>query len=584
MESNIKSLKDYVNVLARRKWQILITAVVLMPIGVALAFLLPPVYQSSATILIEAQGIPADLVRSTVTSYADERIQVITQRVMTRANLTRIIEKFDLYAGERAKEPLEAVLKRMRDSVKLTTVSAPTGERGGEVTIAFTLSFEGPSATMVQQVASELASLYLNENIRSRREQAAEASSFLNDEAQRLASQVTTLEQALAEFKRKHAASLPELNDLNLQMLERTDRELLEIDRAVGVLQERKVLLQAEIAKAAAAPAVPADAAALSPAEQLRKLETAYLSARAVYSPEHPDVQRLRREIDSLRVETAASDTRAALENRHSAALQSLEAARAKYSPDHPDVTSLEREVAALEASLAQLPAEQPASARSATQGSVVDSLLITLGTQLQTVELELAARQGQRELLKAKLAAYESRMRAAPEVEREFRALSRDYDNALAKYRDIKAKQMEAEVAQQLEQERKAERFTLIEPPQAPAQPIRPNRQAILLLGIVLSAAAGLGLAFVAEALDGRVHGADSVRRVFRESPLGMIPYLENRADRRRRRLRIGVTASVVIAAITVALLALHYLWMPLDVAWLSVERRLAGLAVGGV
>lgn len=582
MESNIKGVKDYVNVLARRKWQILITAVVLMPIAVALAFWLPPVYQSSATILIEAQGIPADLVRSTVTSYADERIQVITQRVMTRANLTRIIEKFDLYAGERAKEPLELVLTRMRDSVKLTTVSAPTGERGGEVTIAFTLSFEGPSATMVQQVASELASLYLNENIRSRREQAAEASSFLTDEAQRLASQVTALEQALAEFKRKHAASLPELNDLNLQMLERTDRELLEIDRTVGVLQERKVLLQAEIAKIVAA--APADAAALSPAEQLRKLETAYSSARAAYSPEHPDVQRLRREIDSLSGETAANDTRASLETRRSAVLQSLDAARAKYSPDHPDVVSLEREVAALEASLAQAPAEWPTPTRSATPGSAADALVITLGTQLQTVELELAARQGQRQLLQAKLAAYESRMRAAPEVEREFRALSRDYDNALVKYRDIKAKQMEADVAQQLEQERKAERFTLIEPPQAPVQPIRPNRQAILLLGISLSAAAGLGLAFAAEALDGRVHGADSVRRVFRDSPLGMIPYLENRADRRRRRLRIGVTVSVVVVAITVALLALHYLWMPLDVAWLSVERRLAGLAVGGV
>lgn len=584
MESNIKSLKDYVNVLARRKWQVVITAVVLMPIGVALAFLLPPVYQSSATILIEAQGIPADLVRSTVTSYADERIQVITQRVMTRANLTRIIEKFDLYAGERAKEPLEAVLKRMRDSVKLTTVSAPTGERGGEVTIAFTLSFEGPSAAMVQQVASELASLYLNENIRSRREQAAEASSFLNDEAQRLASQVTTLEQVLAEFKRKHAASLPELNDLNLQMLERTDRELLEIDRAVGVLQERKLLLQAEIAKAVAlAPAISADATALSPAEQLRKLETVFLTTRAVYSAEHPDVQRLRREIDSLRIETAASDTRAALENQRSAAHKSLEASRASHSPNHPDVTSLEREIEALDASLAQLPAERPASAQSAS-GLAADSLLITLGTQLQTIELELAARQGHRELLKSKLAAYESRMRAAPEVEREFRALSRDYDNALAKYRDIKAKQMEAEVAQQLEQERKAERFTLIEPPQAPAQPIRPNRQAILLLGIVLSSAAGLALAFAAEALDGRVHGADSVRRIFRESPLGMIPYLENHADRRRRQLRISVTASVVVAAITVALLALHYYWMPLDVAWLSVERRLAGLAMDGV
>lgn len=582
MESNIKGVKDYVNVLARRKWQILITAVVLIPIAVAPAFWLPPVYQSSATILIEAQGIPADLVRSTVTSYADERIQVITQRVMTRANLTRIIEKFDLYAGERAKEPLELVLTRMRDSVKLTTVSAPTGERGGEVTIAFTLSFEGPSATMVQQVASELASLYLNENIRSRREQAAEASSFLTDEAQRLASQVTALEQTLAEFKRKHAASLPELNDLNLQMLERTDRELLEIGRTVGVLQERKVLLQAEIAKIVAA--APADAAALSPAEQLRKLETAYSSARAAYSPEHPDVQRLRREIDSLSGETAANDTRASLETRRSAVLQSLDAARAKYSPDHPDVVSLEREVAALEASLAQAPAEWPTPTRSATPGSAADALVITLGTQLQTVELELAARQGQRQLLQAKLAAYESRMRAAPEVEREFRALSRDYDNALVKYRDIKAKQMEADVAQQLEQERKAERFTLIEPPQAPVQPIRPNRQAILLLGISLSAAAGLGLAFAAEALDGRVHGADSVRRVFRDSPLGMIPYLENRADRRRRRLRIGVTVSVVVVAITVALLALHYLWMPLDVAWLSVERRLAGLAVGGV
>src|SRR5713101_8415207 len=169
MEEESKDIQDYLGILHRRKKYITITAGILMLATAAVAMLLPPVYRSKATILIEAQGIPPDLVRSTVTTFADERIQVISQQVMTRSVLMNIVEKYNLYPTKRRYETNEEILERMRNDIKLNPVNADVADRRSgsrtNVTIAFTLSYDSDSPASAQKVASELTSLYLNENI-----------------------------------------------------------------------------------------------------------------------------------------------------------------------------------------------------------------------------------------------------------------------------------------------------------------------------------------------------------------------------------------------------------------------------------
>ena len=182
MEQTEKNIKDYIDALTRYKGRMIATILVISIFSAAIAFVLPPVFRSTATILIEQQEIPQDLVRSTVTSFADQRIQVISQRVMTRANLMQIIKKYDLYVEEQKKEPTEVIIDKMRDDIKMNTISAdvvdPRNGRPTQATIAFTLSFDSKSPKLAQQVTNELVSLYLNENLKSRTQMAVETSGY----------------------------------------------------------------------------------------------------------------------------------------------------------------------------------------------------------------------------------------------------------------------------------------------------------------------------------------------------------------------------------------------------------------------
>ena len=143
MEKETKSLRDYLSAFVRRKKQILATVIILSLISVAVAVLLPPTYRSTATILIEQQEMPPDLVRSTISSYADQRIQVISQQVMTRPNLLRIVEKYNLYPSYRATKATEEVLQRLAKDIKLDLLKADViDQRSGSkttATIAFSL-------------------------------------------------------------------------------------------------------------------------------------------------------------------------------------------------------------------------------------------------------------------------------------------------------------------------------------------------------------------------------------------------------------------------------------------------------------
>src|SRR5258708_6012839 len=195
MEEQTKDFTDYLQMFRRRRKPMLLAAGCLLLVAAAVALLWPPAYRSSATILIEEQEIPQDLVRSTISSYADQRIQVISQQVMTRANLMQIVEKYKLYAGYRRTHTTEETLERLRKDIKLDILRADVIDprSGGRTTatIAFTLSYDGETSVGAQKMANELVSLYLDENIKNRKQKTAETSGFFTDEATRLSDHIT---------------------------------------------------------------------------------------------------------------------------------------------------------------------------------------------------------------------------------------------------------------------------------------------------------------------------------------------------------------------------------------------------------
>jgi hypothetical protein len=170
----------------------------------------------------------------------------------------------------------------------------------------------------------------------------------------------------------------------------------------------------------------------------------------------------------------------------------------------------------------------------------------------------------------------FEARVMAAPRIEQEYSMLMRDYENARVNYKEVKDKQMQAELAKSLESDQKGERFTLIEPPLLPEQPFKPNRPAILTLGVIASVAGGVGNVAMREILDKGVHGARAVLAITGAPPLAAIPYIATASDRRRRVLRIFAWVFGIVGGLSAALAVLHFFVMPLDVLWFVLLQRI--------
>jgi uncharacterized protein involved in exopolysaccharide biosynthesis len=579
MEEQTKELRDYIDVLRRRRTAILSLAAGLFTISVIVAFVWPPTYRSMATILIEEQEVPPELIRSTVTSYAAQRIQTINQRVMTRANLSQIIEKYDLYRDKRRSDTTEEILERMRKDVKVEMINAdvldPRTGQPRPATIAFTLAFDGESAEITQKVASEITSLYLNENLKNRTEKANETFSFLSDEANKLREHISELETQMATFKEQNAGRLPELNGLNMQVRDRIEAEMRDVDNQSRTLDDRKFYLEGQLAQInplSSSMAGDGSQVILDPVSQLKSLRSEYISVISKYSSEHPDVVRLRRQIEGLEKQTGSVNSSTEQAKQLSASRTELASTREKYSADHPDVIRLTKVVAAQEEALKKKPMTPESEA---AKDKPDNPAYLTMQAQLEGVKSQIQSLIIQRSTLKAKLNDIEKRLQQTPEVERKYMVLLRDYESSSRRYQEIISKRNEASVGQELEKERKAEKFVLIDPPQLPEKPIIPNRPAIVILGLLLSLGGGVGYAVVLDSMDKSIRGVRGMLAILDSPPLSVIPYLPNTDDLAREEKNRKIAIAAFAGGFVLIVLLVHVFWTPLDVLWFKGLRK---------
>jgi len=578
MEEQEKSIQDYLAIVSRRKAAIITTALIVFLIGLVTALVWPPTFRSAATILIKEQEIPTELVRSTVTSYAAQRIQTISQRVMTRPNLLEIIEKYNLYVKERKRDTTEEVLGVMRKDIGLNMISAdvvdPRTGRPGVATIAFTLSYEGSSPGSTQKVAGELTSLFLAENLKTRKDKAAETYSFLTDETDKLLEKIAESGKKLAEFKEKHPHSLPEMSTMNLSMLNRAESDLDSVASELRALKERQFYLQSQLdqinpltnMRSATGEAI------LDPSSRLKALESEYASLSAKYSALHPDIVKIKREISGLRQQTGqgfdSQEQAKALSNKRS----EYASVKEKYSSNHPDAIRLKSEVAALEKSIADKPVSTE---KRVMKLQPENPAYISVQSQLKNIETEIKSNSLRKTRLEDKVTDLEERISKSPQVEKDYLRLARVQENALMRYQDIKSRQMEAEIGQELEKESKGESFVLIDPAQYPEKPVKPNRIAIVFLSLIFSIAAGLGVAILKEAMDSSVRGVSGVSKMLTAAPLAVIPLIYNTYDLKRKQRINRIVVSSVLGSIVCVLLIIHFFWTPLDVLWFRGLRK---------
>jgi uncharacterized protein involved in exopolysaccharide biosynthesis len=275
----------YWELLKRRKYYFAIPFVTVALVGTALAFIWPPTYSSEGKILVQSQLIPTELVRPTVTSAAQERIQVIEQKLMTRDNMIAIIDKFQLFPEKRNLMSVTQLVDLMK---KKTTIAAINNQlsfarRSDNPTIVFTVGFEDSDPAVAARVANELVTRILNEDIKDRTSRASDTTKFLGREVERLKAESAAIDAKIAQAKQ-------------------------------GAL-------------------TPSSTGATDP---LAQLKADYLQKSAIYSEKHPIMKALKRQIDAAekmaRPASSNSDDLDSLQAQQDAIQKNLETATAKYS------------------------------------------------------------------------------------------------------------------------------------------------------------------------------------------------------------------------------------------------------------
>lgn len=582
-----KQLGEYLALLTRKKSSIIAFSLSAFVVIGTVIILWPATYRSSATILIEEQEIPGDLVRSTITTFAVKRLQIISQRVMTRKNLLKIIDQYGLYEDSRDQLTTEEIVEQMREDSNLNTISAdvvdPQTGRPTTATIAFNLTYDSPSPELALKVTNELTSLYLNENLKHRKEKAAEASEFLTVEANRLSMEISNLENELASFKEKHGEALPEYKEHNFQLIQRLDKDILQTQNTLRAFEDRKFYLHGQLMQMN--PGTPLYSTTgeriLGSADRLKTLQTEYDQLSSRYHFNHPDLVKMRRELSSLKESTGANDGSPTSEQlKELTRLRGELAANSKrYRPNHPEIVKLKKSIEIIEKKIRSSSATDPD--RDLYEKSPENPAYITIKAQLEGVKNDIKAYKNQLREFRSRLADSESRLSQSPQVEREYLTLARDYQNAVLRYRDVKAKQMEAAISQQLERDNKSERFSLIEAPALPEKPIKPNRPALIILGIVLSISIGIGQAVLRELSTGSVYNGRDIALLLGAMPLTSIPYHKNRAEitEHKRRMHIWIVGGIGVGV--AGLILIHFMWSPLDVLWFRFIRKLDILAL---
>ena len=574
-EENTRSIGDYINVIRRRKRVLAITAATVMTIIILAAFLWPKTYRSQAIILIEQQDIPTDLVQTTITSYAQQRIEEIKQRIMTIGNIIGIVEEFELYT-ERELERITRteIAEDFRSAVSIKPISAevvdPRSGRPSLAIIAFSLSFDGEVPSKVQKITNEITTLYLDENLKDRTAQTKSTSDFLTAESEVLSGQLEDLDEKIAYFKESNKGALPEQNQFNLSVVDRTELQINDLDFQIKELQKRKIQLEGDLTQISpSAPTMLSNGQmVLGEADRLKALQSQIRQYESVYHPEHPSLQRLRREINTLLDGGGGFDQHKEMTEQLRVERDVLAGLESKYTANHSEVLQSKRVISSLEASLsegiqtdAQLTPDNPA--------------YLVLRSRLNATNEDIRNNSEKIKALREKVERYEGYLSRAPQIEKEYQYLLRDYQNTRMKYQEIRAKKMSADLAQNLESERKGERFTLIQPPELPIDPVSPNRTAMVFLAVILGLGVGLGVVIMLEAMSAAVFGAAEVTVLTGIAPLAIIGYMETQEEEgHHNRKRILIVLGLICIGL-LAMLLFHLFVKPLDVTWYILLRK---------
>ena len=576
MAQEIKGFAEHLSGFIRHLKLAVAVFVVIVAVGVGFAYSLPDIYKSSGLILIEEAEIPTEIMRSTITSSSTRMLTTLNEKILTITNIIDIVKKFDLYMDKRANTPLELLALNARNSIAIEIQSRESVSASGApglATVGFKVSFEDEDPQVAKIVADELVALYLAANTKERSEKTSQTADFLKKEVRDLEEEIAELEGGLARYKEENAEVLPSLTSLNMNMMTRIDDQIKDIDRQMTAIEQNRISIRAQLATVD--PSVPTRLSdgsfALTPADQLKQLQTQLLIYQSKYSDNHPDVIAAARDIESLKKRFGLDAGAAGLDIELADARADLAIAKEKYSDQHPDVVALDSRIIGLQREIIESQQNQLEA-----QVDPDNPAYISLRSALDTLEAQEYSLKEEEANLRKDLAEYERRLMLTPQIEKEMAAMGRTLSSTSNRYWVMRDKQFATEMGETLEEENKGESMLLIEPPRVPLKPYKPNRGAIIVLAFLFAIVAGIGVTQLADALDKSIREAAAIISVQGVPPIVEVPYIYTEEElahtAKMRRVALGSSPVLLVAVV----LVVHFTVMPLDVLWYSLASRI--------
>lgn len=478
----------------RRRWIILVPLCLSLIVGIYLVHVLPRVYEAKTLILIESQRVPQDYVKSIVTEDTAQRINTISQQILSTSNLEKIINDFRLFgSSEDTKLFLEDKVANLRKRISVDVM----GNR--RETEAFTISFKGQDPEKVMKVANGLASSFIDKNLKERESQAEGTSQFLDSELETMRKRLEGVEEAIKNYRERNMGELPEQLDTNLRIVDRLQQNLGNQEQQLREAKTRLADLQNRSTRNGqnTAPVVIID------------------------STGNPN-QVAGANLDDLKAE--------------------LQRLLSKYTPKHPDVVRLQNRIAEIEADQ--------------TDGSKGGGAAIPPGlrSQIKDTVREIQVSETDIESLKKQIAEYQARIEQTPKREQELLGLRRDYQNIQASYDSLLHRKLEADIAVNMERKQKGEQFRVVDPARLPQRPVEPDTRKLFLMVIALGCSLGVGSAFVLEILNASFHSPAEIEEQYEIPVITTIPFLVQQRDIVLR--KINDSASIAFTGLVCVLL----------------------------
>ena len=513
------SLAGYWVRLRRRRWWVLIPVLVTWVVAVGAGSFLRPKYRSETLILIEQQQVPEAYVAPNITIDLQQRLQSMSEQILSRTRLLAVIDKFHLYGSNNGTSDPDLLVDRMRKDIGIDLIRGDN--RNNEVS-AFKVSYSAPTALLAQQVTGELTSLFIQENLRTREQLSQNTTDFLEKQLAEARSNLGQQEEKLRLFKSQFLGELPEQLQGNLQILSGLQGRLQSARDALNTAQQQRLYLQSLL-------------------DQYRRPQ-AQLGADFPGGP--ISAQTIDAKLQSMRTELAQLS--------------------AQYTPQYPDVVRLKEQIAATEKLKAQMEAEAKAKPGrqedSAPVSTAVQTPAVQLESQLKANQLEITNRQNEIQQLEKQMEEYQSRLNLTPVREEQLTALTRDHDQSSKYYESLLAKKQQSEMATDLEKRQQGEQFRMIDPPSLPMKPYFPNRMAISGAGAAVGLVLGLALVVTLEFVSPSVYLEEDLRDLQPIPILAEFPSVQTEAEKRKRR-RVRVLETMAAALILMMIPAITFL-----------------------